>query len=91
MGCIPNDGDCWIREVCDEISVGLLTVDNPRSPWPTTGGGAGGKKPCDGFNCVMCGGSLGGKGWCGDWAAFVNAETGVGLENPPVGAEILLG
>lgn len=91
VGCIPNVGACWIREFCCEISFCLLTEDKPRRPWPTFCGGAGGKKPCDGFKGVMCGGSLGGNGWWGDWAGFVIADTGVGLVKLPVGAEILLG
>ena len=53
-------------------------------------GGAGGKKPWDGFNGVMWG-SFGGNGWWGALAAaFANAEIGDGLEKLPVGFEFLL-
>lgn len=53
-----------MREVWLLISDGLFD-ESPRKP-VLTDGGAGGKKPCDGFNGVMCGVSVDGKGWCCD-------------------------
>lgn len=49
-----------MREAGLLISDGLLD-ESPRRPVPTDGG-AGGKKPCDGFNGVMCGVSVDGNG-----------------------------
>lgn len=70
------------------ISVGF--VGSPRKVCPTFGG-AGGKKPCVGFNGVMCELSFGGSGW---WAAFdwleERAETGVGRVKLAVAVDNLL-
>lgn len=83
VGCIPiDDGACWIRDAWFEISDALLD-ERPRMP--ATEGGAGGKKPCDGFNGVICGASEVGNGWWGDCAWLVKAEIGVGLLKLPVG------
>ena len=90
VGCIPSDGVvCCMRDTGFVISVGLFV--NPLKPCPTADGGAGGKNPCVGFNGVMCGLSLGGKGW---WAAFdwfvESAETEVGRVKLADGVVILL-
>lgn len=75
VGCIPIEvGACWMREVWLLISFGLFD-ERPRRP---PAGGAGGKKPCDGFNGVICGWSVDGKGWCWDWDWLDKAETWVG-------------
>lgn len=90
VGCIASEVGCWIRDTGFEISDGFDAEVRLRNVCPTFGGGAGGKKPCDGFNGVMWGLSFGGSGWWGAWAALVKAETGVGLEKLPVGVVILL-
>lgn len=90
VGCIPSDVACWIRETGFEISDGFGADERLRKLCWTDCGGAGGKKPCDGFNGVMWGGSLGGNGWCGAVAAaFASAEIGVGREKVPVDVEFL--
>lgn len=77
---MPMDvGACWIRETEFEISDCLLP-DIPRKPPPA--GGAGGRKPWDGFNGVICGWSVDGNGWFWDW--LDNTETGDGRVKLPV-------